>query len=122
MQIWKKSSNKFTNVAISQIIDEFFAPKNPSLVALHSNWSGRRSALVHRQGGAVLQLAQLEDQRRKFKKIAKGAELIQPESKMAFNCDFDAPMYVDFENLEGDGHAADDFFGKAIDQKLNFAI
>ena len=40
---------------------------------------------------------------------------------MAFNCDFDAPMYVDFENLEGDGHA-DDFFGKAIDKKLNFAF
>ena len=28
-----------------------------------------------------------------------------------FNCDFNAPMYVDFENLDGDGNA-DEFFGK----------
>ena len=28
-----------------------------------------------------------------------------------FNCDFDAPMFVDFENLDQEGNP-DDFFGK----------
>ena len=34
-------------------------------------------------------------------------------TKMAseFNCDFDAPMFVDFENLDQEANP-DDFFGK----------
>ena len=33
-----------------------------------------------------------------------------------FNCNFNAPMYVDFENLETDGNDgnADEFFGKPL--------
>ena len=30
-----------------------------------------------------------------------------------FNCDFDAPMFVDFENLDQEANP-DDFFGKLI--------
>ena len=35
-------------------------------------------------------------------------------SKMEFNCDFNAPMYVDFENLDGGDGNADEFFGKSF--------
>ena len=31
---------------------------------------------------------------------------------MEFNCDFNAPMYVDFENMDGETGNADEFFGK----------
>ena len=33
---------------------------------------------------------------------------------MEFNCDFNAPMYVDFENLDGGDGNADEFFGKSF--------
>ena len=33
---------------------------------------------------------------------------------MEFNCDFNAPMYVDFENLDGGDGNADEFFGKSV--------
>lgn len=33
-----------------------------------------------------------------------------------FNCDFNAPMYVDFENLDGDGNA-DEFFDNRIEDE-----
>ena len=32
---------------------------------------------------------------------------------MAFNCDFNAPMFVDFDNMEGEENA-DEFFGKFL--------
>ena len=35
-----------------------------------------------------------------------------------FNCDFDAPMFVDFENLDQEANP-DDFFGKLILFKKN---
>ena len=39
---------------------------------------------------------------------------------MAFNCDFNAPMFVDFDNLDGEENA-DEFFGKLF-QKNVFQI
>ncbi len=30
----------------------------------------------------------------------------------AFDCDFDAPMYVDFNNIDDDQNNPDSFFGK----------
>jgi len=33
-----------------------------------------------------------------------------------FNCDFNAPMYVDFENLDGDGNA-DEFFDNRLEEE-----
>ena len=36
-----------------------------------------------------------------------------------FNCDFDAPMFVDFENLDQEGNP-DDFFGKLKKKLLNY--
>lgn len=32
---------------------------------------------------------------------------------MAFNCDFNAPMFVDFDNMDGEENA-DEFFGKFL--------
>ena len=39
---------------------------------------------------------------------------------MAFNCDFNAPMFVDFDNLDGEENA-DEFFGKLF-QKTCFTF
>lgn len=38
---------------------------------------------------------------------------------MAFNCDFNAPMFVDFEN-EDNHEDADAFFGESILESLLF--
>ena len=38
---------------------------------------------------------------------------------MAFNCDFNAPQFCDFENLDNSGNA-DDFFGKKWDKNETF--
>ena len=35
---------------------------------------------------------------------------------MAFNCDFNAPMFVDFDNMDGEENA-DEFFGKFLQKK-----
>ena len=47
--------------------------------------------------------------------IWKFEEDITKNTKMSseFNCDFDAPMFVDFENLDQEGNP-DDFFGKLL--------
>ena len=43
-------------------------------------------------------------------------------SKMEFNCDFNAPMYVDFENLDGGDGNADEFFGKSFFVSLTLSL
>ena len=40
---------------------------------------------------------------------------------MAFNCDFNAPMFVDFDNMDGEENA-DEFFGKFLKGKVKVLL
>merc|ERR1711971_447187 len=65
--------------------------------------------------------------KRKNSKTASELEKLESEFRLSFlaiirnimeefNCDFNAPMYVDFENLDGDGNA-DEFFDNRIEDE-----